>query len=81
MRQIRHRGYAISVAEVDAGVFGIAAPVFSPDGKVIGSISNVRPVSRLDKAKWTQEGRLLTETAKRISERIAAVVGKRTLSK
>ncbi len=76
VRQIRKHGYAGSVAEVDPGVFGIAAPIFSPEGRLVGSISNVRPVAQLDKARWAKEGRQLTAIAARISAGMSAILGK-----
>jgi len=38
MRETRRRGYYISRGELDADVAGIAAPVFDPDGTVLGSL-------------------------------------------
>ncbi len=55
LRNIRRQGHAVSFGEVDAGVFGIAAPVFGPNRRVIGSISLVRPASELAKARWDAE--------------------------
>jgi DNA-binding IclR family transcriptional regulator len=67
LRQIRQRGYAVSVGEVDAGVFGIAAPVFDANEKVVASISLVRPASQMDRVHWAQESSALADIGKRLS--------------
>jgi len=76
LRQIRHNGYAVSVGEVDNGVFGIAAPVFGANQKVIGSISVVRPASQLDDVRWDAESQAIIDIAAKLSngtlERLAA---------
>ncbi|WP_354288788.1 IclR family transcriptional regulator C-terminal domain-containing protein [Sphingomonas sp. UYEF23] len=41
MRQLARPGVLVSQGEIDAGVLGIAAPIFRPDGQVIDSISLV----------------------------------------
>lgn len=43
LRQIRKAGVDVTRGEVDSGRVGIAAPVFGPDGIVIGSITMVIP--------------------------------------
>jgi DNA-binding IclR family transcriptional regulator len=42
---IRERGFAVSSDEVDEGVWGVSAPVFS-HGVVVGSVSTMAPVFR-----------------------------------
>jgi DNA-binding IclR family transcriptional regulator len=76
LRDIRRDGYVASVAEVDRGVFGIAAPVFDPDGKVIGSISCVRPLAALDKSRWAREGAAMVETAASITQGMVDALAK-----
>jgi len=66
MMGIREHGYAGTVAEADPGVFGIAAPILAADGRVIGSLSNVRAVARLDLSRWPREGAELIDIARRI---------------
>jgi DNA-binding IclR family transcriptional regulator len=68
LRQIRQNGYAVSVGEVDSGVFGIAAPVFDANQKVIGSVSVVRPASQLDKARWEAESKALVDIGMKLSQ-------------
>jgi DNA-binding IclR family transcriptional regulator len=67
LRQIRQNGYAVSVGEVDEGVFGIAAPVLGANQKVIGSISVVRPASQLDRARWDVESKVVIDVGVRLS--------------
>lgn len=76
LRDIRRDGYVASVSEVDRGVFGIAAPVFDPEGRVIGSISCVRPVAALDRARWAREGGVLVGTAAAISKGMVDALGR-----
>src|SRR6202012_5613654 len=47
LAQVRKRGYAIEDQEATVGDAGIAAPVFSRDGVVAGSIGLVGPAERL----------------------------------
>lgn len=42
---IRERGFAVSSDEVDEGVWGVSAPVFS-QGDVVGSVSTMAPIQR-----------------------------------
>ena len=47
MRDLARPGVATTAGEIDAGVVGVAAPVFGPDGDVIGSIGLVLAQSAL----------------------------------
>jgi DNA-binding IclR family transcriptional regulator len=73
LKQIRQKGYAVSVGEVDEGVFGIGAPVFDAAGKVIGSLSLVRPASALDNVHWAEESAGIVAIARRLSTAMAGV--------
>jgi DNA-binding IclR family transcriptional regulator len=44
---VRKRGWAQSVAEREPGVASVSAPVLSPDGSVVASISVSGPIERL----------------------------------
>lgn len=72
LKQIRQQGYAVSVGEVDEGLFGIGAPVFDANAKVIGSLSVVRPASALDSVRWAKESADLVDIAKRLSSGMAS---------
>ncbi|EEA04625.1 transcriptional regulator, IclR family [Burkholderia sp. H160] len=67
---IRKQGYALAIAEVDEGVFAIAAPVFAADGKVTGSISVVRSLDDYSAQRVQQEGLMVADIGRRISETI-----------
>lgn len=45
LRDIRSRGFAITEAELDSGLRGIAVPIFQPDQSIDGSLSVVVPIS------------------------------------
>lgn len=47
LEETRERGWAESVAEREAGVASVSAPVFGPDGKVRAAVSASGPISRL----------------------------------
>jgi DNA-binding IclR family transcriptional regulator len=51
---VRRRGWAESVAEREAGVASVSAPVFGPDGSVVAAVSVSGPIDRLTR----QPGRL-----------------------
>jgi IclR family acetate operon transcriptional repressor len=44
---IREQGYAVSLGEVDAGVWAVGAPVFREDGSLECSLSVIAPVFRV----------------------------------
>lgn len=76
MRKIRQQGFALSVAEVDSEVFGIAAPVLSPEDKVIGSISLVRPMTEYREDKVEAEGLLLAQIGRNIEQQMSSILGR-----
>jgi DNA-binding IclR family transcriptional regulator len=44
---VRRRGWAASVAEREAGVASVSAPVFDRDGQVVAAVSVSGPIDRL----------------------------------
>jgi DNA-binding IclR family transcriptional regulator len=44
---VRRRGWAASVAEREAGVASVSAPVFGPTGLVVAAVSVSGPIDRL----------------------------------
>lgn len=69
-RDCRRKGFYVSPSEVDAGVTGIAAPIFNDEGIVIGALTLVYDSQR---DQWINEdgfGRLVAQYAARISARI-----------
>jgi len=69
LRQIRLQGYAVSENEVDQGVWGVSAPVFSGRNKMEATLSLMAPVSRaaVRQQEWIQ---LTLAAAGRISQRL-----------
>ena len=49
--QTRRLGYALSFQETNEGVSGIAAPLFDPMRRVIGSVAIVGPITRMGEAR------------------------------
>ncbi|MBR9885258.1 MAG: IclR family transcriptional regulator [Oceanospirillales bacterium] len=74
LRGIRQKGYAVTKAEVDEGVFGIAAPIFNPDGKVIGSLSSVQSIEDYNDAEIASEAERIIGLAYRISNEYERLV-------
>lgn len=71
MAQLARQGYAITRAEMVAGTGGISAPIFDPEGKVLGSITFVVAESRWEDTDFDRLRRSIIETAQRITETIA----------
>jgi len=71
MAQLARQGYAITRAEMVAGTGGISAPIFDPEGKVLGSITFVVAESRWDDTDFDRLRRAIVETAQRITDTIA----------
>lgn len=73
LQRIRRTGFVITAEEVDAGVFGLAAPIFDGDGKVVGSISCVRPIQERDTTLDAQQGQLIMTLADNLTQLTAAL--------
>ena len=54
LSEVRRRGWAHSVGEREQGVASVSAPVFGPDGRLLGAVSVSGPLERLTR----QPGRL-----------------------
>lgn len=48
LAQIRRLGYSVSVAEIDAGRIGLAAPILNDKGHALGSLAFAIPVDEAD---------------------------------
>jgi DNA-binding IclR family transcriptional regulator len=70
LRGIRVRGWAESVAEREAGVASVSAPVFGEDGRLRAAVSVSGPISRLGESPGQRLSQLVVEAAREI-ERIA----------
>jgi IclR family acetate operon transcriptional repressor len=67
LADVRRNGYATSEGERQFGAGSVAAPVFSGDGRVIGSISVCGPLARFDSAAVSRYIPLVIAAATRIS--------------
>ncbi|MDZ7802283.1 MAG: IclR family transcriptional regulator [Trueperaceae bacterium] len=63
---IRQAGHAISQGEIDAGVWTVGAPVLRADGSLIGAVSTIAPVFRVQ-GQEDRIVRLTTAAANRMS--------------
>jgi len=67
---VRKQGWAQSVAEREAGVASVSAPVRTPGGKVIAAVSVSGPIERLSR----QPGRLHAPAVVAAAERLSEVL-------
>lgn len=70
LESIRRRGYAISSEEVIPGAVAIAAPFFSANRQVAGSIGIFGPSVRLNGSQISQFGELLVNQAQAMSKEL-----------
>ncbi len=66
LRGIRVRGWAESVAEREAGVASVSAPVFGEDGRLRAAVSVSGPISRLGESPGQRLSQLVVEAARKI---------------
>jgi IclR family KDG regulon transcriptional repressor len=70
LAETRRRGYAVDHEEIYEGVSGVAAPVFTPGGKVIATLSIVGPEFRMTEDKLNEFGNKCVELAAQLSDRL-----------
>lgn len=68
---IRERGYSISDEDFDSSARGVAAPIFAPDGSIVGGVSVGGPSFRVDDETLTRFAQLVRAAAGEISRRMA----------
>lgn len=68
--KIRQQGYATSLGERDPESAAIAAPVFGPDGRLVGSLGIAALLSRLLRKDREQLTRDVIETAREVTVRL-----------
>lgn len=71
MAKLARDGYAITRAEMMPGGGGISAPIFDPDGKVLGSITFVVAESKFVETDFDQLRRWIVDAAGRITGAVA----------
>jgi DNA-binding IclR family transcriptional regulator len=72
---IRDTGHAVSYGEVDPGVRGVAAPIFSAEGRVVAGLSTFGPSFRLDDDALPDVIQATRASADTISQRLAHLEG------
>lgn len=78
LREIRERGYVVSVEEAELGVASVGAPIRDHSGQVIGAISVAGPVQRLNPQSIPHVVRLVRERADLISTRMGYRTARRS---
>ena len=73
MAALRRAGYAMSQGELDAGFAGVAAPVFTADGEILGSVIVALSRQRLGMTDLERLIALVKSAGQRISESIALI--------
>src|SRR5439155_21084392 len=68
--EIRSRGYAHTVEELEEGLNAVAAPVRTADGRVIAAVSVAGPAFRLRPVEQPRVARLAMDAAGAISRRL-----------
>lgn len=68
LAEVRRRGWAQSIAQREAGVASVSAPVRSPAGQVVAAISISGPIERLGRAPGQRFAPVLINAARRITD-------------
>jgi DNA-binding IclR family transcriptional regulator len=68
---VRRRGWAASVAEREAGVASVSAPVFGGDGRVVAAVSVSGPIDRLTRTPGRLYAGAVTAAGQALSKAIA----------
>jgi DNA-binding IclR family transcriptional regulator len=68
LTQVRRRGWAASVAEREAGVASVSAPVRGPGGRVIAAVSVSGPIERLTRSPGRLHAAVVTRAGDKITE-------------
>jgi DNA-binding IclR family transcriptional regulator len=70
LEQVRDRGYAVTVDELEVGLTAIAAPITSAAGAVVASVSASGPTFRLPGRRLPEMARLVVAAGAEISNRL-----------
>ncbi|MEY3406977.1 MAG: hypothetical protein RL038_38 [Actinomycetota bacterium] len=68
LAQVRRRGWAQSIAEREAGVASVSAPVRSPSGRVIAAVSVSGPIERLTRQPGRLHAAAVVAAAQRLTD-------------
>ncbi len=69
--QLKKQGHAVSQGELDPGFVGVAAPVFAPDGEILGSVIAALTRHRLGNTDLDRLIGKIKAGGQQISERVA----------
>jgi DNA-binding IclR family transcriptional regulator len=72
LAEVRRRGWAQSVAQREAGVASVSAPVLDGDGVLLAAISVSGPIERLGRSPGARIGPVLVAGASRIAAALAS---------
>ena len=67
LAEVRRRGWAQSIAQREAGVASVSAPVLTPNGSLLAAISISGPIERLGRTPGSRFAPVLITGARRIS--------------
>jgi DNA-binding IclR family transcriptional regulator len=70
LAEVRQRGYATAVDELEAGLTAVAAPVRNAEGRVIASISASGPSFRIPPGRITELAESVRQAAAEVSRRL-----------
>ncbi|WP_336204801.1 IclR family transcriptional regulator [Nonomuraea sp. LPB2021202275-12-8] len=70
LEEIRRRGWACTVEELELGLNAVAAPIWGSDGSVVAAVSASGPSYRLTPQRLPEVGELVAAGALEISQRI-----------
>ncbi len=73
LAEVRRRGYAQTLEELEEGLNAVAAPVLQADGRAVAAVSVSGPAFRLRPVDLPRIGRLTMEAAATISRRLGHV--------
>lgn len=68
LAQIREQGYSVSVGELEAHVYGVAAPIFDLTDRPFAIVSVWGPKERLPENRFTELGALVQQSAREIAD-------------
>lgn len=69
---LRREGVCITQGEVDPGRVGVAAPIFDPEGAILGSLTFVLPAAQADEARLARLAPLTVAGAREIEQAMSA---------
>ncbi len=68
LAQVRHRGWASSIDELEVGLAAVAAPIRAVDGAVVGAVSVSGPTARIADRGITALAELLLAEVRGLSQ-------------